>query len=74
MRQVTPLSVEEIYMLRRKNYLNFTADQVASIVHRFNVKDCAMNQIIYQGAQCSLCTLIAPTGAHCYRDMGFIVK
>lgn len=74
MRQVTPLSVEEIYMARRRNYLNFTMDQIVSIVDHINIKDCAMNQIVYQGAQCLLCPLIAPSGKSCYRDMGFIVK
>ena len=70
MRQVTPLSVEEIYMARRR----FTMDQIVSIVDHINIKDCAMNQIVYQGAQCLLCPLIAPSGKSCYRDMGFIVK
>ena len=61
-------------MVRRKNYLNFTMDQIVSIVDHINIKDCAMNQIVYQGAQCLLCPLIAPSGKSCYRDMGFIVK
>ena len=58
----------------RRNYLNFTMDQIVSIVDHINIKDCAMNQIVYQGAQCLLCPLIAPSGKSCYRDMGFIVK
>jgi len=75
MRQiVNTKTIEEVYFLQRQNKLNFTFDMVIAIKEKINLIDCACNQMIYQGANCSECPLVHPSMLYCYRDMGFIVK